>query len=757
MPNLTLKLNTSDVFDVREFHAHEHICGLYSIEILAHCESPNVDFASVLGTAATFTIWSEHYHRVWDGVCHYIRLLQAEETGVSMYVIGIAPKLWLLTQRRNYRMFQQITEPDIVKKLLDDWSVEAEFRLTDEYKTRKYRVQYAETDYAFLRRVTEDSGISFFFEQSGAQMKLVFSDAPHLGELRPKLLEYHENVTLNSGEYITHLSLGHNVGPGKYTIRDHDYRRPPNYNLSATAEYYFAEAEAQLEGYHYVPGAFLYGSDKGEDTPCADDKGKSRTDEKEAQRLARIRLEARRAQSTSCTFETNAWDLVPGRVIQMRGHPRAQLNEEKWLVLEATHIGSSSGSWTHQIAVASAKNAYRPPLETLKPKVNGVESATVVGPPGEEIHCDEFGRVRVHFHWDRESKMDDDSSCWLHVSHPWAGAAYGAVNLPRVGQEVLVDFLGGDPDRPVIVGRVYTNLQKVPYKLPDHKTQSGWKSHSTGGGGGYNEIMFEDAKGRELVRMQAEKDLRKLVKNCESVTIGNNRSKQVGNNDNLSVGNNRTRLVGNNETVTIGANQTLTVGADQTITLPDGNQTESITGNRTFTLKGDLSETITGNSTHVQVGDQTDTLVGSVTALQTGHQVETLFGNRIFTETGHQVETLIGNRTLVHTGNLDETHTGDSKHTQSGGEVVMHTGARTATQLGNASDTLVGAKMLSVIGPSTTIHAGTATLVQAGNNSEAIGGKKTISAATLDLSAGSIDVEAHGIIVIKGGIIKLNC
>jgi type VI secretion system secreted protein VgrG len=174
-----------------------------------------------------------------------------------------------------------------------------------------------------------------------------------------------------------------------------------------------------------------------------------------------------------------------------------------------------------------------------------VESATVVGQKGEEIHTDEFGRVRVHFHWDRESQMDEKSSCWIHVSQSWAGAGYGTTHLPRLGQEVLVDFLGGDPDRPVIVGRVYTNLQKVPYKLPDNKTQSGWRSNSTGGGGGYNEIMFEDANGKELVNIQAERDLTELVKHDATITVKNNRTTTVWKADSI--------LAGISHSVTIGA------------------------------------------------------------------------------------------------------------------------------------------------------------------------------------------------------------
>src|SRR6185312_2693991 len=160
--------------------------------------------------------------------------------------------------------------------------------------------------------------------------------------------------------------------------------------------------------------------------------------------------------------------------------------------VESTLHAETGRSFHVEVEARSAAVKYRPPMVTPKPTTNGVESATVVGPPGEEIHTDEFGRVRVHFHWDRESRMDDNSSCWIHVSQPWGGTGYGGISLPRIGQEVLVDFLGGDPDRPVIVGRVYTNLQKTPYKLPDNKTQSGWRSNSSPHTGGYNELMFED-------------------------------------------------------------------------------------------------------------------------------------------------------------------------------------------------------------------------------------------------------------------------
>jgi type VI secretion system secreted protein VgrG len=190
-------------------------------------------------------------------------------------------------------------------------------------------------------------------------------------------------------------------------------------------------------------------------------------------------------------------------------------------------------------------------MRTSKPIVRGVQSAVVVGPAGEEIHTDEFGRVRVQFHWDREGKYDDNSSCWMRVSQGWAGSGYGMIVIPRIGQEVLVGFFEGDPDQPVIIGRVYNNTARVPYKLPDHKTKSTWKSDSSPNSDGFNEIMFEDAKGKELVYVQAQKDLQKLVKNNETERTGVNRT--------IAVGANRTATIGVNDTTIVGVKHRLTI------------------------------------------------------------------------------------------------------------------------------------------------------------------------------------------------------
>jgi type VI secretion system secreted protein VgrG len=252
--------------------------------------------------------------------------------------------------------------------------------------------------------------------------------------------------------------------------------------------------------------------------------------------------------------------------------------------------GTHDGEWTQACEAHSIEAPYRPPLTTPKPKTNGVESATVVGPRGEEIHCDEFGRVRVHFHWDRQSNMDEKSSCWIPVSQAWGGAGYGLMNVPRVGQEVIVDFQGGDPDRPVIVGRVHTATQPVPQRLPENKTQSGWITQSSPNGGGQNVLLFEDRKGEELIRIEAERDLVKLVKRDETVDIKGKSVVNIEQGEQRFTGLDREAmvvkscrtLIGLNASRTVGVNDVLMVGGDQRVSVEGAASSEVGT---TYTLR----------------------------------------------------------------------------------------------------------------------------------------------------------------------------
>jgi type VI secretion system secreted protein VgrG len=570
---LEVTVASNEALDVRHFGVQDGLAQIFNVTLTAVSKNANIDFDAIVGKEASFKIRGSASAREWHGLCSNFLQVGVDEAGASTYQITIVPTLWLLTQRRNHRIFQQMSEIEIVQKLLGEWGIAPDMKLdASQYKKRKYKVQYAETDFDFIARSLEDVGVTFYFAQEGSDTKLVLASAPQTNDVRLEPLPFIDKP--NGGEafdHVTGVTLHQRVRPGKFTVYDHDYRLPPTYKLKGDAT--SGEGiESKLERFHYDPGAFLFRSEAGGATPVADDRGKSRSDETEASAIATRRLAAKRSEAKRLTFQSNAVDIAPGGVLRVMNHPRNDIGDTtKHLIVEVSVHGDSHGTLSIHAEGVDAELAYHPPEKTPQPRTQGVESATVVGPPGEEIHTDEFGRVRVQFHWDREGKFDQDSSCWIHVSQPWGGSGYGGSSLPRIGQEVLVDFLGGDPDRPVITGRVYTNLQKTPYKLPDNKTQSGWKSNSTGGGGGYNEMMFEDSLGKELLRMQAEKDMDTLVKNDRSTTVLANQTSYVGGNNTERVNKDEAITITGDRTMTVMKSQTHTVKTDIIQTAQEGN------------------------------------------------------------------------------------------------------------------------------------------------------------------------------------------
>jgi type VI secretion system secreted protein VgrG len=569
--NLEVTVATGDALDVSQFQVADALSSLFVVTLIVLTKNQAVDFDAVVGQPASFSIHQRGIGdrppvtRTWNGIASQIRLIQVEDKGLATYSLTLVPNLWLATQRRNYRIYQQISELDIAIQVLGEWGVTPKVELdSGAYKKRKYKVQYAETDFAFISRMLEEIGVTYYFRQDGDKTTLVLTDAPQKNKAGiPIRYTDSPSHAVFASTFVTKVGLSQKVRPGKYTLRDHDYRRQPEYNLLATWEDGLS-IEQKLERYHYTPGAFLFRSDKGDDTPFADDKGKTRTDETEGQQLAQKRLEAKRVDQKIVAFESNAFDLAPGSVTSFLNHPRPDLGDGKtFLVLETMFSGTAVAEWQLDCTAMSTDAAYRPVLKTERPQVVGCESATVVGPKGEEIHTDEFGRIRVHFHWNRYDNWDDNSSCWIHVSQPWGGTGFGGTNLPRIGQEVLVEFLGGDPDRPIIVGRVYTNLQKTPYKLPDNKTQSGWRSNSSPHATGYNEIMFEDKAGQELFREHAQKDMDITVEHDQTEVVKNNRTTTIGGaqsgDDTLTCNENQYITVKKNQVTTVNQNRVVNV------------------------------------------------------------------------------------------------------------------------------------------------------------------------------------------------------
>jgi type VI secretion system secreted protein VgrG len=762
---LQAHLRSADALDITEFAIHERMSDLFEVKLTVLSNDPHLDFDEIVGHPAAFSIHGSSITtataRYFSGIASNMEQVAATPRGASTYELTLVPVLWLLTQRRNHRMFQQLSELEIVKKLLGEWGIEPRLEISSVHKTRKYRVQYAESDYRFFCRMLEDAGISFYFEQEGTETRLVLSDAPQIREPHQPALRFHENTTHTRDlEHATKLRIGQKVRPGRYTIGDHDTRLSPNLPLTASAKLADGGVEDRLERFHYAPGAFHFGSDKGESTPSADDHGKARTDVDEGERVAKKRLQAKRADARVITFETNATDIGPGVIVHIVDHPRAEVASKKGLLIVAsTWSGKSTESWTRTLEARFADAPFVPKLVTPRPKVSGVECATVVGPDGDEIHTDEFGRVRVHFHWDRESQMNQRSSCWIPVSQAWGGAGYGGSNLPRIGQEVIVDFLGGNPDKPVITGRLYTKFQGTPYKLPDNKTQSGWKSNSTHKTGGYNEVMFEDAAGIELLRIQAEKDLHKLVKNDENVTIGHDREKLVKNDDRHTVGHNRTKLVQNDEDVTIGNDRTklvknddnLTVGNDRT-KLVQMSSREVVGQNRTRSVGVNENVSIGSNHT-LNVGTDQSVSIGSNHSTSVGADHSTSVGGSQSTNVAASQSTRVGGAQTTRVGLMSAETIGLVKALTVGGAYEVTVGGMMQTNVMMTATESVGMNKTITVGKELTIVCGKskAVLDQAGNI--AFTGEKialsTSKGASIVLDGANIAIEGD-FIVVKG-------
>ncbi len=584
-----------DSLSVRRVTVTERLSALFDVSVVALSPLDDIDFETIIGQPASVRVQGSGLSglvtsREWRGVCYHFEQLQAEPTGLSTYLVRIAPDLWLLTQRQNQRIFQHLTLPEIVAKLLQEWSIEHTFEIdAASYARQEYRVQYAETDFAFVSRLLEEAGITYRFAFDAEKgMRLLLSDKPNHRAPRPGgPVPYVDHADSDAQrDLITKVRVSREIRPGAVTLRDFEFRGRLDYPLFGKATP-AAGVEAALEQYRYVPGAFL-----NEGKPGAPHAALS--DQKEGTALAERSLEAARAMKEVVSFSTNIVDLAAGDVLSLGGHPKTEIAApHPLLVVEIAVEGTVGSAWTISGRAVPAETPYRPAKTTPHPRVGGVQSAIVVGPKGEEIYTDELGRVRVQFHWDREGKLDENSSCWVRVSQGWAGTGFGMMVLPRVGQEVTVGFFEGDPDMPVVVGRVYNAINRVPYKLPDDKTKSGWRTQSSPGDASspaYNELMFEDKKDAELVSLRAQRDMHKLVKANETERTGTDRT--------VAVGKSRTATVGSVDSTFVGVRHVVTVG-QTSLELTD-KRLVATTGEATLTLDGpDLTLEAKGNITIV--------------------------------------------------------------------------------------------------------------------------------------------------------------
>jgi type VI secretion system secreted protein VgrG len=570
-----------------------------------------IDFDKLMGQDITINLalvqgGMRHFH----GVC--VRLGQGErDETFTAFRMEIVPRFWLLSRIFRSRIFQHETVPDILKKVLE--SLDVVYEIQGTWEPRDYCVQYRETDFDFASRLMEEEGIFYFFRHSADGHKLVLANTP----------QSHANLPVDSDLIFEEVGGGaraeyrieswektQELRSGVTTLWDHCFELPGRH-LEADQSILEAVQSGKvthklkiggndkMEIYDY-PGAYAQrfdGIDKGGGVQAAELQ-KIFSDN---QRTVSIRMQQETVPSLLIEGRSNCRHMVSGFKFNLQRHFDA---DGSYVLTGIHHSGSfnqdyRSGDagevvYENRFAAIPAALPFRPERRTVRPAVRGTHTATVVGPPGEEIFTDKYGRVKVQFHWDREGKYDADSSCWIRVGTAIAGRLWGAIFIPRIGQEVIVDFLEGDPDQPLIVGSVYNADQMPAYTLPDHKTKSGFKSYSSPGGGGFNEIRYEDKKGSEQIFIHGEKDL--------DIRIKNDRREWIGRDRHLIVKRDSYRQIERDEQVIVQRDRLESLGRDRHVKV-DGKETTEIADSLSLHVGGDVIEEIDVSHTEKVGGD----------------------------------------------------------------------------------------------------------------------------------------------------------
>jgi type VI secretion system secreted protein VgrG len=635
-----------------------------------------------------------------------------------VYHATLRPSLWLLTRRAGCRIFQNQSVPQIVRAVLADYGFPYDLSLSGSYPTREYVVQYRETDFAFVSRLMEQEGVYYYFKHEAGKHTLVLADSVGAHQKLPG----YEDIPFyppQEGErrerdHIERWQPFHQLEPTAFALRDYDFTKP-----RASLEVKRSEGgggSPELEIYDY-PGGYVQ-------MP-------------EGERYARTRLEESAAVQARAEGAGNARGIGPGILFNMTGHPRQDQNRE-YLVVSAAYdldlpeqesSAAASGAPVYRCRFTAQESGapYRPPRITPRPVVQGLQTARVVGKAGEEIWTDSYGRVKVEFHWDRASPGDEGSSCWVRVAQAWSGGAWGAMHIPRMGQEVVVQFLEGDPDRPLVTGHLYEADHMPPYALPANQTRSGFKSRSTKGGGpdNANEIRFEDKKGDEQLYLQAEKNYDLLVKNDATNTVGHDEKHEVKNDETHIVGHDRKKSVGNDETTDVKKNRTETVG---------GNESIAISGSRTESVDKDESISVGGGRTESVAKDESVSVGGSRSLEVAKNETIDVGDNR--------TESVGKDATLTVEGNRTESVTKDLTVSVSGG--------RTTTV--SKADTLKVEKALSV-------NATDGIVLESGSAKLTLKKDGTIVLEGKDITvkgSGKIAIDASGDLITKASKIKQN-
>jgi type VI secretion system secreted protein VgrG len=558
-----------DVLLLTGFRGTEALSSPFSFELSLISEKHDLSFESIIGKNVTVSLaLADGQQRVFNGlVSRFCQGRGGGEEGsdprFSHYAATMVPWVWLLQHMADVRIFQELNAPDIIEKIFRESGFnDFRIKLSGSYEKRDYCVQFRETHFNFVSRLMEEEGIFYYFEHERGKHTLILADSPseHRNCPHQETARYQISAGMPLEEdVIQSLVRSQEVKPAKMTLNDYNYSMP-NTDLKSSVSSRQVQGQGEREVYDF-PGLYP-------------NKGRG-------ERLTTVRMEEEEARITTIEGSSNCRAFTTGYRFTLKDHYRNDWNNRAYVLTEIEHEGSQGGnfpgargeggfSYSNRFRCIPIDVPFRPESRATKPVVHGTQTAVVVGPAGEEIYTDELGRIKVQFHWDREGKKDENSSCWIRVGQLWAGAQWGAVFIPRIGQEVIVAFLEGNPDRPLVIGCVYHQSNQPPLDLPGEKTRSTVKSDSTIGGGGFNEIRFEDKKGQEEIYVHAEKD--------QTIVVGNDENHTVNHDRTITIMNNSTKTVQGKQDTTVMQAVTINWMQGATVTIGGSGLTVSSAG-----------------------------------------------------------------------------------------------------------------------------------------------------------------------------------
>lgn len=638
----------ADALFLQELKGREAMSELFRYELVLVAADNALDFSRIIGKSVTLAI------ELADGSPRYINgvVSRFAQTGsdlrLTTYRAEIVPWLWLLTRRTDCRIFQNKNVQEIAKEVFDGLGFsDYEFSLNGSYDPLVNCVQYRETDFDFVSRLLEAAGIFYYFRHGDGKHTLVLADAAsHIQALKdqPKVKVDSGPQSLHEEDRIDSWWAEQLLQPGKYALSDYNFIDPGTDLLVGSASAVTAGGSGKLEVYDY-PGTYV---NLGAETDGKLSKGDAR--------IVVVREEGD-CRAVTHRGVGNCRAFGTGFRFDLEGHSRTDYNTS-YLLVRVEHELSQRGDLASGADVMSYYHnsftciphavTFRPACTTRKPRVEGPQTAVVTGPAGEEIYVDKYGRIKVRFHWDRESSGDENSSCWIRVAQNLAGKAWGMIFHPRIGQEVVVDFLEGDPDQPIITGRVYNARQPIPYTEP---SRSGVKTSSTknASADNYNEVRFEDLKGSEELYLHAEKD--------ENIVVENNKSEKVGNDEAVTIGHDRTENVGHDETVTIGNNRAHTVAVNETQVV-GANRSRQVGGNESVEVALVRSHAVGANES-IAVGGAQEIAVGAARVVAVGESQTVTIGKNLSETIGENHAVTVGKNGQIKIGKTLMIEAGD--------------------------------------------------------------------------------------------------